>query len=68
MKDHAQDYADLYGTYAEDFDCQQPNHLVTKVDIRLKNVFSTHMISKVLLTDNNQTALCIKLITCQKYI
>jgi len=60
------DYADLYGAYSEDFDCNPTNHIVTKVDIRVKNIYSTHLISKVLLTDQNQTALCVKVITSQK--
>ena len=56
MEDHSDkvhEYSDLHGAYADDFDCSPINHLVTKVDIRLKNVFSTHLISKVLLTDQN---------------
>lgn len=67
-KEQLMDFSDLHGAYSEDLDCQPQNFLVNKVDIRVKNVFATHLISKTLLTDQNQTALCVKLMTSQKCV
>lgn len=65
-KNDDEDGLDLQGAYADDLDCLPANHLVTKLEVRIKNVFAVQMISKVLLTDQNKTALCVRLITSHK--
>lgn len=44
----------MQGQYSGDPDCKPPNHSDHKVDIRIKNIFATHLICKVLLTQSNK--------------
>lgn len=59
-----EEFVDLHGAYSNDYDCEPHNPVVNKVDIRVKNIFTNHMVSKALLT-NDKRVLVVKVITSQ---
>jgi hypothetical protein len=52
----------LHGAYSNDHDCEPHNPVVNKANIRVKNVFTNHMVAKALLT-NDRRVLVVKVVT-----
>ena len=59
----------MHGAYAGDPDCFKDQSAI-KLDLRVKNVFAPHMVTKMLVTEdlNSKTNYLVKVITTAKRV